>query len=339
MEGRPGFVIAPWCESAQCEADIKENGVYMNYEKAIEAKDLPKAVRAAIDKHYPKATLKEIMQETEVNGSEEKLSAYEVVIVTADQRDVELRLSPDGKILEDTGAKKAKEKKACAGKKDKKHRCPPHNPPPRPAVGKVPQGKADKDKWLKTAKGKQWKQWTSDTKDYYNRKARENAKDPCLRALRCKLVPWKKGACCPGQTPHHLIEKNSFDGVGVPYSAKNAPCVCCEGTSWHEGSHAMVHTVQGNLNNKSANKAGKITMSKARKNGAKALRKVFPESGCSQKCIEAQLKNGHKGIKDNQEIGSKPSGYTSDADVAKVEARVEAKLNALKGRTGGASSS
>jgi prolyl-tRNA synthetase len=23
MEGRPGFVISPWCESAQCEADIK----------------------------------------------------------------------------------------------------------------------------------------------------------------------------------------------------------------------------------------------------------------------------------------------------------------------------
>jgi prolyl-tRNA synthetase len=23
MEGRPGFVIAPWCESVQCEAEIK----------------------------------------------------------------------------------------------------------------------------------------------------------------------------------------------------------------------------------------------------------------------------------------------------------------------------
>jgi hypothetical protein len=23
MEGRPGFVVSPWCESAQCEADIK----------------------------------------------------------------------------------------------------------------------------------------------------------------------------------------------------------------------------------------------------------------------------------------------------------------------------
>jgi prolyl-tRNA synthetase len=23
MEGRPGFVVSPWCGSAQCEADIK----------------------------------------------------------------------------------------------------------------------------------------------------------------------------------------------------------------------------------------------------------------------------------------------------------------------------
>jgi Putative beta-lactamase-inhibitor-like, PepSY-like len=95
-------------EGRKCEADIKENGVYINYEKAIEAKDLPKAVADAIQKKYPKSTMKEIMQETEVNGSEEKLSAYEVVIVTADQREVELRLSPQGKILEDTGAKKEK---------------------------------------------------------------------------------------------------------------------------------------------------------------------------------------------------------------------------------------
>jgi putative PepSY-like beta-lactamase-inhibitor len=86
-----------------CESDIKENGIYINYEKAIQAKDLPKAVVAGIEKRYPKATLKEIMEETEVKGKEEKLSAYEVVLVTADKKDVELRLSPDGKILEDTG--------------------------------------------------------------------------------------------------------------------------------------------------------------------------------------------------------------------------------------------
>jgi hypothetical protein len=93
-------------EDRKCEADIKEDGTYINYEKAIAAKDLPKAVSDAIQKRYPKCTLKEIMEETEVKGKEEKLSAYEVVVVTADKKEEELRLSPDGKILEDTGAEK-----------------------------------------------------------------------------------------------------------------------------------------------------------------------------------------------------------------------------------------
>src|SRR5262245_3862032 len=43
-------------DGRKCEADIKENGVYINYEVAIEAKDLPKAVKDAIDKKYPKST-------------------------------------------------------------------------------------------------------------------------------------------------------------------------------------------------------------------------------------------------------------------------------------------
>jgi hypothetical protein len=92
-------------EGRNCEADIKENGTYINYEKAIAAKDLPRAVLAAIEARYPKSTLKEIMEETEVKGKDEKLSAYEVVLVTADKKEEEVRVSPDGKILEDTGAK------------------------------------------------------------------------------------------------------------------------------------------------------------------------------------------------------------------------------------------
>ena len=84
-----------------CEADIKEDGTYINYEKAVAAKDLPAAVTKAIDAKFPKATLKEIMEETEVKGKDERLSAYEVVLVTADKKTVEIRLSPDGKILEE----------------------------------------------------------------------------------------------------------------------------------------------------------------------------------------------------------------------------------------------
>jgi hypothetical protein len=88
-------------EGRKCEADIKENGAYINYEKAIESKDLPKAVREAVEKKYPKAVYREVMEETEVTGKDEKLAAYEVVVETADKKNVELKLSPDGKILEE----------------------------------------------------------------------------------------------------------------------------------------------------------------------------------------------------------------------------------------------
>src|SRR5262245_19214975 len=81
-------------EGRHCEADIREDGPYINYEKSIPAKDLPRAVRSAIEKKYPKATLKEVMEETEVKGREEMLSAYEVVLMTADKKSVEVRVSP-----------------------------------------------------------------------------------------------------------------------------------------------------------------------------------------------------------------------------------------------------
>jgi hypothetical protein len=84
-----------------CEADIRENGTYINFEKAVAAKDLPAAVTKAIDAKFPKATLREIMEETEVTGKDEKLVAYEVVLVAADKSTVEIKLSLDGKILEE----------------------------------------------------------------------------------------------------------------------------------------------------------------------------------------------------------------------------------------------
>jgi hypothetical protein len=92
-------------EGRKCEADIKENGTFINYELEIPAKDLPKPVTDAIEKRYPKSTLKEIMQEMEVVEKKEKLAAYEVVLETADKKAVEIKVSPDGKILEDSGAK------------------------------------------------------------------------------------------------------------------------------------------------------------------------------------------------------------------------------------------
>ena len=98
-------------DGRKCEADITSNGMYINYEKAIDEKVLPKAVSQAVRNRYPKSSLKEIMEETEVKGKGEKLSAYEVVLRTAEKQEVEVRVSPGGEILEDTGKAKPGEKK------------------------------------------------------------------------------------------------------------------------------------------------------------------------------------------------------------------------------------
>jgi len=98
-------------EGRKCEADITEKGVYINYEKEIAAKDLPKGVVDAVNNRYPNAKMKEIMEETEVKGNKEKVVAYEIVLKTGDKKEVEVKVSTEGKILEDSGAEKPKEKK------------------------------------------------------------------------------------------------------------------------------------------------------------------------------------------------------------------------------------
>ena len=84
------------------EADIKEDGTIHNWEKAITIKDLPAAVRITVDKMYPKASLKEIMQITAVKDGKDELEGYEIVLRTNDKKDVEVTVAPDGKILEDS---------------------------------------------------------------------------------------------------------------------------------------------------------------------------------------------------------------------------------------------
>jgi len=94
-------------EGLKFEADIKENGSIHNWEKAIEVNDLPDAVKMAADKKYPNSTIKEIMEITEVQGKDENLEGYEVVLETAQKREIEITIAPDGKILEDSEENKS----------------------------------------------------------------------------------------------------------------------------------------------------------------------------------------------------------------------------------------
>jgi hypothetical protein len=83
------------------EADIKEDGTLFEYEKEIEAKDLPKAVKETVEKKYPKSTLKEIMEITHIKEKKETLHGYEIILVTEDKKELEVTVAPDGKILEE----------------------------------------------------------------------------------------------------------------------------------------------------------------------------------------------------------------------------------------------
>lgn len=85
------------------EADIKEDGSIHNWEQAIIAEELPDIVRQAAEKAYPNATFKEVMMITAVVDGQEALEGYEIVLQTAEGKEVEITVAPDGNIMEDSG--------------------------------------------------------------------------------------------------------------------------------------------------------------------------------------------------------------------------------------------
>lgn len=88
------------------EAEIKEDGTIHNWERAISAKDLPAAVKKAVEKNYPKAIMKEIMEIKTVKEGNDELEGYEIVLRVRDKKEVEVTVAPDGTILEDSGDKR-----------------------------------------------------------------------------------------------------------------------------------------------------------------------------------------------------------------------------------------
>lgn len=93
-------------EGRKFEADIRESGAFHNWEREIAAEDLPETVRKAVEGRYPRAVLKEIMAIAAVTDGKEVLEGYEIVMETADRKEAEVTVAPDGKILQDSGEKK-----------------------------------------------------------------------------------------------------------------------------------------------------------------------------------------------------------------------------------------
>ena len=65
-------------------------------EKVIKAEDLPRAVADTLKTKYGQATIKAAEQ---ISDADDKITAYEVQIVKADKKELEVKLDPEGKVL------------------------------------------------------------------------------------------------------------------------------------------------------------------------------------------------------------------------------------------------
>ncbi|AZD30317.1 PAAR-like domain-containing protein [Pseudomonas chlororaphis] len=186
------------------------------------------------------------------------------------------------------------------------------------------------------------------------------AAEKCLAAMRCTLRPYTPtdsekaagNACCPSQTPHHLIEASAVHasgrsgptlaGVSEDYREGKALSICAEGQTQFTGTHGMLHTFQSagaagaptkslSVNGGDDVSAPATTYGAAKENAAEAVTKTFPESACDKECIKHQLDYYHKrqGMNDDTEIKAVQTGNFAASDVSDASARAIARTDAI----------
>jgi len=194
---------------------------------------------------------------------------------------------------------------------------------------------AAKEKWGETAKGDLTAAGKKDpayvdAKEKLENKFKDYAncmkKDKCQNAAKCMLVEKepkkpKEAACCPPQTPHHVVPGSQFvkPSGGGPlnqgvkgYKYDEAPCICVEGNSQTQGSHGGIHfeTATQTKNmfpppDEPFSGGERWKVGEAEEVGAKAVHKEFPQ--CSEKCIKAQLRKKHQEMKVSENDNIRPT--------------------------------
>lgn len=83
------------------DVTLTPKGKIVEVERSVAPKGLPKAVASAIEAKYPKAAIDKAEEIVEFEGGKESRRNYEVVLTTEAKKKRELKLSPEGKILDD----------------------------------------------------------------------------------------------------------------------------------------------------------------------------------------------------------------------------------------------
>jgi hypothetical protein len=96
-DGKIMFDIELTQKGRKYEMDVKEDGTIVEIEKEVAAKDFAAACASIVKKNYPKATIKEIMEVNQVEGTKETPIHYEVVLEEQGKKSFEVVVSLDGK--------------------------------------------------------------------------------------------------------------------------------------------------------------------------------------------------------------------------------------------------
>lgn len=99
--GGGGFVyeVAIKHQGKNVDVTLTPEGAILLIKSEIAATDLPEPVTKALADTYPNAAYQAVEAVVRVHGPQEKLAYYEVDLVTAQRRIVEVRVSTDGRIL------------------------------------------------------------------------------------------------------------------------------------------------------------------------------------------------------------------------------------------------
>lgn len=114
-DGKTVYEVAIKDGEQNIEVTLTPAGQIVTIEKEISTKDLPKALAEALEKKYPKATINKL----EAIIKDDKVKAYEALIVTADKKKLEVSFDPSGKLLGEEKKDNEKDEKGEKNQKDK----------------------------------------------------------------------------------------------------------------------------------------------------------------------------------------------------------------------------
>ena len=97
-KGKTEYEVSIKDGGAKIDVMLTPEGSITLIENEIAVPDLPKIVKAAVDKKYPGATYKVVEEVTKVDAGKETLAYYEAHLVTANNKNVEVEINPDGAI-------------------------------------------------------------------------------------------------------------------------------------------------------------------------------------------------------------------------------------------------